>query len=63
MYIYMNICIYIIFIHNINIHNTHIHNINTYIFLFIFIEICLLFTRLCCFTAPLAMPNNDNTLI
>ena len=51
--------LYILYIHNINIHNKYMHNIDTYIFLLKFVY-C---SRFCCFTAPVAMQNNDNTLI
>ena len=58
MYLY----ILYIYIHNINIHNSYIHNINTCIFFFIFIYFFLLVTFLL-FTASIATPNNENTLI
>ena len=42
-------------------HNTYINNINTYFYLFLLKFVYS--SHFCCITAPIAMPNNDNTLI
>ena len=51
------------------IHNTYIHNVSTCIFYSISIFNTFLINSLkfvycsCCFTAPVAMPDNDSNLI
>ena len=61
--IYFNLYIYdVIYRRNISVHNTSMHNINAYIF-YLFLFKFAYWLRFCCFTAPVAMPNNDNTLI
>ena len=50
LYIYILYIYIYIYTHDINRHNTYIHNIKGYIFLFIFIKICLIITFLLLYT-------------
>ena len=70
IYIYIFVCIiyiiyyiYILYIYIISIYIIRIYIISIRTYFYLFLLKFVYYSRFCCFTVPIAMPNNDNTLI